>query len=88
MRPRGGREDALAPSEPIVRKQKANLARCFDCDVSSEGRKKLRRATQTGAPLGAVAWVKALEAASERVFADCSVGTCNGTHTISAPGRK
>lgn len=37
---------------------------CFDEDVEAKARRKPRRASSTGRPLGAADWVKALEASS------------------------
>ena len=42
------------------------MATFFDLDVAEEAARALRRATSTGRPLGAAAWVKALEASAGR----------------------
>ncbi len=40
----------------------------FDVDLAEESRRKLRKASRDGRPLGAGDWVKALEASTGRVL--------------------
>jgi len=63
------RTDPLLTSEPLRSRLGAGLDRFFDVDVQEEGRRALRRESSTGRPLGAAAWVKALEAATGRRLA-------------------
>ena len=46
------------------------MARFFDLDVDAEARRKLRRASVTGRPLGAADGIKALEGATGRRLTD------------------
>lgn len=68
-----GRDDRLLTSSPVVSLLHAD-PRLFEADVEAEGLRKLRSATSSGRPLGAAAWVKALEAASGRTLAPRPVG--------------
>ena len=63
-----GAPDPLLSGSPVMDRIGADAA-FFDCDVGAEGRRALRRASLTGRPLGAAAWVKALEAAAGRPLA-------------------
>ena len=65
-----GRPDPLVTCEPLAERLGARLGSFFDLDVEAEAQRKLRRAAVTGRPLGAAAWVKALEAATGRSLAD------------------
>ena len=65
-----GRQDPLLTPEPLRRRLGAALAAFFDVDAEAEVIRKLRRASATGRPLGAAAWVKALEAATGRALSD------------------
>lgn len=65
-----GRADPLLTPGPLAERLAGRMAHAFDLDVEEEARRKLRRACVTGRPLGAAAWVKALEAATGRSFAD------------------
>lgn len=60
------RSDPLLTPEP--------LAGFFDLDIEEEARRKLRRASSTGQPLGAAQWVKALEVATGRSLAEPRIG--------------
>jgi putative transposase len=64
-----GRFDPLLTPEPLAGRLGPDLARFFETDVTEDARRALRLATSTGRPLGAGAWVKALEAASGRTLA-------------------
>ena len=44
------------------------MAGFLDQDVEEEARRKLRRASSSGRPLGAAQWVKALEEISASLF--------------------
>jgi hypothetical protein len=46
----------------------------FDLDVQADARHALRRASSTGRPLGAAAWIKALEASTGRRLASPPMG--------------
>uniref|UniRef100_B0T185 Transposase IS200-like domain-containing protein n=1 Tax=Caulobacter sp. (strain K31) TaxID=366602 RepID=B0T185_CAUSK len=61
-----GRADPLLTPGPLAERLNGEMERFFDLDVAEESRLKLRRATSTGRPLGAGAWIKALEAATGR----------------------
>jgi hypothetical protein len=55
--------------EPVARLLGEGAAGFFDVDLAEEGRRRLRRASRDGRPLGAGDWVKALEATTGRVLA-------------------
>jgi putative transposase len=59
-----GREDALLTAAPLTQRFGQGMAEFFDLDVADEAARALRRAASTGRPLGAAAWVKALEASA------------------------
>jgi hypothetical protein len=54
------------------------MATFFDVDVEEETRRRLRRASTTGRPLGAAEWVKRLEAETGRRLADPPMGRPRG----------
>jgi putative transposase len=58
-----GRPDRLLTPAPLAERLGEALTSFFDVDVGEEAARRLRRATATGRPLGAAAWVKALEPA-------------------------
>ena len=61
-----GRADPLLTPGPLAERLGEAMPQFFDVDVTEEAARALRRATATGRPLGAAAWVKALEAAAGR----------------------
>jgi len=63
-----GRDDPLLTPAPLAERLGERMANFFDVDLEEEGRRKLRRASSTGRPLGAAAWVKALEASTGRAL--------------------
>jgi putative transposase len=65
-----GRSDPLLTLRPLAERLGPALPRFFDVDVEEEAARVLRRATSTGCPLGAGAWVKALEAATGQSLID------------------
>lgn len=69
-----GRADPLLTPGPLAERLNGEMAGFFDVDVAEESRFKLRRATSTGRPLGAGAWIKALEAATGRDLAEPARG--------------
>lgn len=69
-----GRSDPLLTPQPLQARVGASFADFFELDVEDEARRKLRRASTTGRPLGAAAWVKALEAATGRNLSAPSMG--------------
>ena len=69
-----GRVDPLLTPGPLAERLRPNLARFFEADVDDEARRKLRRASTTGRPLGAAEWVKALERTTGRVLAAPPMG--------------
>ena len=60
--------------QPRLDRRGAELASFFDLDVTEETRRKLRRASSTGRPLGAAEWAKALEASTGRALAPPPMG--------------
>lgn len=64
------RDDPLLTPGPLRERLGDRLASFFDVDVEEEAARKLRRAVSTGRPLGAAAWVKALEASCGRALAE------------------
>lgn len=64
-----GRPDPLLTPGPLAERLGAEVVRFFDLDVEEEARRKLRRASSTGRPLGASDWIKALEASTGRALA-------------------
>jgi putative transposase len=69
-----GRRDPLLTPGPLAERLGAEIERFFDVDVEAEARRRLRLATSTGRPLGAAAWVKALEAAAGRRLSAAPIG--------------
>lgn len=69
-----GRPDPLLTRGPLADRIGAAMSRFFDVDVEQEALRSLRRASGTGRPLGASAWVKALEAGAGRPLAARPVG--------------
>ena len=64
-----GRPDPLLTPGPVVERL-GNLASFFEVDVEAEALGRLRRATSAGRPLGAAAWIKALEASTGRTLGE------------------
>jgi putative transposase len=69
-----GRPDPVLTPEPLLDRLGAEMASFFDLDVTEEARRKLRRASSTGRPLGAAEWIKALEASTGRALAPPPIG--------------
>ena len=69
-----GRADRLLTREPVAERLGAELDGFFALDVAEEARGALRRASTTGRPLGASAWIKALEKATGRDLSPGPVG--------------
>ena len=69
-----GRDDALLTREPLARRLLADMPGFFDFDAEDAARRALRRANGTGRPLGAAAWVAALETATGRALATPPIG--------------
>ena len=69
-----GRADPLLTPGPLAGRIGAAMAHFHDLDVEDEARRKLRQASTTGRPLGAAAWVKALEASTGRKLAAPPMG--------------
>jgi len=70
----GGQPDPLLTPDPIARRLGRDMEEAFDVDLEAEALGKLRRASTTGRPLGAEAWVKALEASTGRMLTDPPIG--------------
>jgi len=64
-----GCEDPLLTPGPVRERLGAAPGAFFDVDFEADARRKLRRASTTGRPLGAAAWIKALEASTGRRLA-------------------
>lgn len=64
-----GCDDPLVRTSPLLRFVRADMRGFFATDVAEEARKKLRRASVTGRPLGGSDWLKALEQSSGRSLA-------------------
>lgn len=62
-----GADDAVVRVKPLLTRVN-DAAAFFATDLAEEGRRKLRRASATGRPLGAAQWVKALEAQTGRAL--------------------
>ena len=60
-----GQTGLLTPG-PLVERLGQDMEGFFELDVADEAARTLRRAASTGRPLGAAAWVKALEASTGR----------------------
>jgi putative transposase len=69
-----GRPDPLVDPEPLRTRVGPALAHFFDMDVPEDARRRLRRASSTGRPLGAEAWIKTLEAQTGRSLAPPAMG--------------
>jgi putative transposase len=69
-----GRADPLLTAGPLAARLGAEMPGFFDIDVAEDARRKLRRASGTGRPLGAADWIKALEAATGRPLAEPKMG--------------
>ena len=69
-----GRADGLLTASPLRQRLGPRLAALFDLDVEEEAMRALRKASGTGRPLGAAAWVKALERSTGRPLASRPVG--------------
>jgi putative transposase len=69
-----GRPDPLLTPGPVAERLGAAMAQAFELDVEAEALRRLRRASMTGRPLGAAAWIKALEASTGRALADPPMG--------------
>lgn len=61
-------------ASPLTQRLGPRLAAFFDLDVDEEAMRALRKASGTGRPLGAAAWVKALERSTGRQLAARPVG--------------
>lgn len=69
-----GRADPLLTPGPLAARLGERLPGFFETDVQEEGREAIRRASSTGRPLGAAAWIKALEASTGRALAAPPMG--------------
>jgi putative transposase len=69
-----GRHDPLITPSRLAERLGNEASSFFEADVEEEARVKLRRASSTGRPLGAAAWVKALEASTGRTLAPRPMG--------------
>ena len=65
-----GRADPLLTPGRLAERLGERMAGFFELDVAEEARRKLRRASVTGRPLGAGAWVTSLEASTGRALSD------------------
>lgn len=81
-----GRADPLLTPGPVAERLGPGLATAFDVDVEAEALRKLRRASSTGRPLGAAAWVKALEASTGRALLDPPIGRPRKASPDHPPG--
>lgn len=70
-----GRRDPLLTPKPLAERLGEDLTGLFDLDVADDAARALRRAASNGQPLGAAAWVEALEASTGRSL------------TVRPPGR-
>ncbi len=68
-----GRSDPLLTPGPLAERI-GDMTGFFDIDLDEEALRKLRRASSTGRPLGAAAWVKALEASTGRSLTAPPIG--------------
>ena len=80
-----GRADPLLTPGPLADRLSGEMPGFFDLDLAEESRRKLRRASRTGRPLGAGAWVKALEAATGRDLAEPQRGRPPAARTKQPP---
>ena len=69
-----GRADPLLSPGPLAQRLGEAMPRFFDIDVEEEARRRLRRASSTGRPLGDPDWIRALEAQTGRRLADPPIG--------------
>jgi putative transposase len=81
-----GRPDPLLTPGPLTERLGGRLARFFDVDEQEEGLRRLRQASTTGRPLGAAAWIKALEASTGRRLAPLPIGRPTAA-TVTPAGR-
>ena len=85
-----GRPDPLLNPEPVRRLLGDEARTFFDMDLAEEGRRKLRKASLDGRPLGAADWIKALEATSGRVLTTPRRGRPpalkGDTHSLASKG--
>ena len=65
-----GRFDPLLTREPLCERLGQQAAGFLAVGVEAEAQRKMRGAALTGRPLGAAAWVKALEATTGRALSD------------------
>jgi putative transposase len=63
-----GRPDPLLTPQPLIDRLGGRLDGLFKIDVQADALRALRRASSTGRPLGASAWVKALETSTGRAL--------------------
>ncbi|MBT9446023.1 MAG: transposase [Hyphomonadaceae bacterium] len=77
-------DDALVRIAKLKATLGAGVQGFFTADVAAEARKALRRASATGRPLGASAWVKALEKSEGRVLAPRAPGRPRRSETAHA----
>jgi putative transposase len=79
----GERPDPLLTLAPLQARLAEPMDQFFDIDVEEEALRKLRRASSSGCPLGAAAWIRSLEAATGRALVERPVGRPKlWTHTI------
>jgi putative transposase len=64
-----GADDALVRTAALRLRIGGAMSRFFEADVAEEARKRLRRASLTGRPLGGADWLKSLEKVSGRTLA-------------------
>jgi putative transposase len=69
-----GAADPLLTGGPLRGRLGAGIADFFEVDVGEEERRRLRLAESTGRPLGATAWVEALEATTGRSLVTPTIG--------------
>lgn len=66
---RAGKDDALVRIAPLAERVRDGMAGFFEADVTEEAKRKLRRASVTGRPLGGAEWLRALERSVGRELA-------------------
>ena len=69
-----GDDNPLLTRGPLAERLGEAMAGFFEVDTEEEARRRLRRASGTGRPLGAADWVKALETQTGRTLADPPLG--------------
>lgn len=82
------RPDPLLTPAPLADRLGPAMGAFFDLDVEAEARRKLERASSTGRPLGAAAWVKALEATTGRTLVAAPVGRPRASSSGPATDRQ